>query len=256
MDYTQSKGNLVELQCIGKFIELGYECSIPYGNAAKYDFIVDVNGKFLRIQCKSSSHPIDKNTGEYNTDVIQFSCVSQTVNTQKTTRYTYDKTQIDYFATVFNNQVYLIPVEECSTHKTLRFTPPKNNNTNYNDAKNYEIEKIIPYSESLRQSKINFESRKNNIPSKEKRYCKKCGKEITVYSKSGLCASCVGAKNRVAVRPLREELKRLIRKSPFAEIGRMYNVTDNSIRKWCKAEGLPSKKSEINSISDEEWELI
>ena len=44
MEYTQSKGNLVELQCISKFIELGYECSIPYGNSAKYDFIADVNG--------------------------------------------------------------------------------------------------------------------------------------------------------------------------------------------------------------------
>lgn len=57
MNYTQSIGNIVELQCISKFIELGYEVSIPYGNGAKYDFIADVNGKFLRIQCKSCSNP-------------------------------------------------------------------------------------------------------------------------------------------------------------------------------------------------------
>lgn len=83
MDYTQSKGNLVELQCISKFIELGYECSIPYGNGAKYDFVVDVNGQFLRIQCKSASHPIDKSTGQYDINAIQFSCATQTTNTQK-----------------------------------------------------------------------------------------------------------------------------------------------------------------------------
>ena len=38
---TQVIGNATELKCIAKFIELGYECSIPYGNSAKYDFIVD-----------------------------------------------------------------------------------------------------------------------------------------------------------------------------------------------------------------------
>lgn len=162
MDYTQSKGNLVELQCISKFIELGYECSIPYGNGAKYDFVVDVNGQFLRIQCKSASHPIDKSTGQEDINAIQFSCTTRTTNTQKTVRHSYNKTQIDYFATAFNNQIYLVPVEECSTNKTLRFTPPKKNNPNYNDAKKYEIENIISYSEDLVQSKMNFKNRQSN----------------------------------------------------------------------------------------------
>lgn len=259
MDYTQSKGNLVELQCISKFIELGYECSIPYGNGAKYDFVVDVNGQLLRIQCKSASHPIDKSTGQYDINAIQFSCAAQTTNTQKTVRHLYDKTQIDYFATVFNNQVYLIPVEECSTSKTLRFTPPKNNNPNYNDAKKYMIENIIPCSENLIQSKINFENRQKNTNKKntnkdlKKIYCKKCGIEITIHSKSGLCSKCKSFQNRLVERPQREELKYLIRNLSFSEIGRKYNVSDNSIRKWCKAEKLPSKKSEIKSISDEDW---
>lgn len=31
MNYTQSIGNVVELKCIAKFIEMGYEVSIPYG---------------------------------------------------------------------------------------------------------------------------------------------------------------------------------------------------------------------------------
>ena len=32
----------------------------------------------------------------------------------------------------------------------------------------------------------------------------------------------------------------------FVAVGKMYNVTDNAIRKWCKRLGLPSKRSEIN----------
>ena len=146
MNYTQSIGNIVELQCISKFIELGYEVSIPYGNGAKYDFVADVNGEFLRIQCKSCSNPKSKGVaGGYDTSAIQITTMSQTTNTQKTVRHLYTKEQIDYFATYYNGQVYLIPVEECSTSKTLRFSPPQNGNNNYNKAEDYEIEKIINY---------------------------------------------------------------------------------------------------------------
>jgi hypothetical protein len=145
MDYTQSKGNVIELQCISKFIELGYECSIPYGNGAKYDFVADVNGTFLRIQCKSASYVIDKTTKLPDTNAIKFSCAATTTNTQKTVRHSYTKEDIDYFATAFNNQVYLIPVEECSTNKTLRFAPPKNNNSNYNKAEDYLITNMFSY---------------------------------------------------------------------------------------------------------------
>ena len=61
---------------------------------------------------------------------------------------------------------------------------------------------------------------------------------------------------RTVTRPLREELKQLIRTKPFTEIGKMYGVSDNAIRKWCDFENLPRKKQEINSYSDEEWKLI
>lgn len=195
MNYTQSIGNVIELQCISKFIELGYEVSIPYGNGAKYDFIADVNGKFLRIQCKSCSNPRAKGTlNGYDTSAIQISTVSQTTNTQKTTRHLYSKEQIDYFATYYKNQVYLIPVEECSTSKTLRFKPPQNGNNNYNKAEDYEIEKIINYSEELLASKEKFEERtkpkEDNVC-----YCSSCGEKISSYLKSGLCQECYSKKN-------------------------------------------------------------
>lgn len=157
MNYTQSIGNLNELKCIARFIELGYECSIPYGNGAKYDFIADIEGKLIRIQCKSSKNP--RKNGVVDENAIQISTVSQTTNTQKTTRHLYDSSQIDYFATYFNNKVYLIPVNECSTNKTLRFKPPLNGNENYNKAEDYEIEKIIPISTELLNSKKEFENR-------------------------------------------------------------------------------------------------
>ena len=97
------------------------------------------------------------------------------------------------------------------------------------------------------------------IPTKEqeqKYYCSSCGKEITNNSKSGLCSTCFNKSRRVCERPNREELKNLIRIKPFTHIAEMYGVSDKAISKWCISENLPSKKKDINSYSDKEWELI
>jgi transposase-like protein len=40
----------------------------------------------------------------------------------------------------------------------------------------------------------------------------------------------------------------LIQNLPFIKIAKIYNVSDNSIRKWCKFYGLPTKKSDLNKI--------
>lgn len=48
----------------------------------------------------------------------------------------------------------------------------------------------------------------------------------------------------------------MIRTIPFVKIAERYGVSDKSIVKWCKAENLPSKKKDINSFSDSEWEKI
>lgn len=101
----------------------------------------------------------------------------------------------------------------------------------------------------LRQDKIKLQTKNVYI-------CLSCGKEITRYSKSGLCKECAKKESRVIQRPSREELKILIRKKSFTEIARIYEVSDNAIRKWCKAENLPSRKKDINNINDAQWELI
>ena len=51
----------------------------------------------------------------------------------------------------------------------------------------------------------------------------------------------------------REELKNLIRTTPFTKIGEKYGVSDNTIRKWCDKYNLPRKAAEIKKISDEDW---
>lgn len=89
---------------------------------------------------------------------------------------------------------------------------------------------------------------------KKKNYCIDCGEIIT--SKAIRCEKCYRITTRKSERPLREELKFLIRTKSFKEIGRIYSVSDNAIRKWCISMDLPSKKTEIKKYSNEEWEKI
>ena len=71
-----------------------------------------------------------------------------------------------------------------------------------------------------------------------------------------MCHKCTSFKSRIVERPSREELKNLIRTKSFLEIAKIYQVSDNAIRKWCDAENLPRKKSDIKNISDQDWQNI
>ena len=83
--------------------------------------------------------------------------------------------------------------------------------------------------------------------------CSECGARITRDSKLQLCTTCFHKSQRVVDRPSREELKSLIRTTPFTRIGKMFSVTDNAVRKWCDSYNLPRRVSEIQTYSDEEW---
>ena len=90
--------------------------------------------------------------------------------------------------------------------------------------------------------------------SKKHQFCKRCGKEIYLYAQ--YCSECIHIQQRIVERPPREELKFLIKKYSFSEIGRKYNVSDNAIRKWCKNENLPYRKKDINQYTDQEWKQL
>lgn len=84
--------------------------------------------------------------------------------------------------------------------------------------------------------------------------CKKCN--AIIKTNSDYCRSCSNLLQRKVEHPTREQLKQMIRTMPFTQIGKKYGVKDNTIRKWCKTEHLPSTRQEINEYSDDEWELI
>lgn len=102
--------------------------------------------------------------------------------------------------------------------------------------------------------KINNQIEIEKLSISKNLFCKDCGVQITIYSKSGYCNSCA-QKHRAKVqnKPSREELKSLIRTLPFLKIATIYNVSDNAIRKWCDKYSLPRNKKDINNYSDAQW---
>ena len=129
-------GNITEIKVILAFIEQGFNVLSPYGDCERYDFVVEINSKFYKIQVKTS-HLEDGR--------INFSTASTHYSNGKCIHDTYTKKEIDYFATTYENQVYLIPVEECGGRsKSLRFEPTKNGQArNVSWAKDYTLEAVI-----------------------------------------------------------------------------------------------------------------
>ena len=95
---------------------------------------------------------------------------------------------------------------------------------------------------------------KNKNNKTQKKHCIDCGQEISYYAIR--CNVCEGKLRRKVERPTKEELKILIRNKSFVEIGKMFKVSDNSIRRWCDEYSLPRTKTEIKSYSEKEWALI
>lgn len=134
---SKYKGNITEFQCMLAFMKLGYNVLTPYGDCERYDFVVDVNGKFIKIQSKTASSEDDGAS-------FHFSCRSCNRKNGKIIHHKYTKNEIDYFATTFNNKVYLIPVEECGADKRLRILPTKNGQIRgITWANKYELEEIV-----------------------------------------------------------------------------------------------------------------
>jgi hypothetical protein len=120
---THFQGKITELQVANAFLQLGYQVSQPLVSDSRYDFIVDVKGKLLKIQVKTS-HFVEES------GYFVFATSSSHTNTKGTINRSYTKEEIDYFATMYNGNCYIISVSECgSREQRLRVQPTKNGQT-------------------------------------------------------------------------------------------------------------------------------
>ena len=134
------RGAITELYCQLHFLSLGYEVSAPI-SPCRYDFLVDLGSKIIRVQCKTARPTTD----EQEIGSIIFECRSSRNARQGNHEHkNYTKDEIDYFYTCWDGKGYLVPIEECSSSKTLRLKPAKNGVVKgMSFATDYEIEKIL-----------------------------------------------------------------------------------------------------------------
>lgn len=92
---------------------------------------------------------------------------------------------------------------------------------------------------------MNYDIRKQK---KQINYCKKCGKEISADAE--LCIECYGLSIRKVERPTANDLQIILKenKGNFTKVGQLFNVSDNTIRKWCKSYNLPFHSSDYKNI--------
>lgn len=130
-------GNLGEAKVLAKFVELGIQVYIPFGDGSTADLIADFNGKLNRIQIKS--------TEKDNDGSLVFSICSTVVRTGgEIQKHIYSAEEIDYFAlySSITDEVYLLPIKKAPTKKfSLRYKEPYNSKSN--KAEDFLITKIL-----------------------------------------------------------------------------------------------------------------
>jgi very-short-patch-repair endonuclease/transposase len=107
----------------------------------------------------------------------------------------------------------------------------------------FNMEKLSEFMEQIKNSekKIEFDYF-NYVPREKKKYFCSCGNTIT--NKAKKCESCARLDMRkVKNRPSKNELKKLIWEKPITELGKIFGVSDNAVRKWCKAYGITNLPS-------------
>lgn len=130
-------GEITEQQVALEFLKLGYLISKPLVQSSRYDFIVDIKHHLYKIQVK---------TGTLKEDAyIEFATSTSHTNTIGTINLSYSEEDVDFFATMFENECYLIPFNKCGKrNQRLRIVPTKNNQTQgILFAKDYHLHDII-----------------------------------------------------------------------------------------------------------------
>ena len=133
---TKEIGTAVESKILSFFVNCGYTISIPFGDNAKYDLILDKNNVLYRLQCKK---------GRVKGGCIVSNTTSHNPFTNKRCDYI---GKADYFAIyVYElDKIYMYPItDDCPKGEIkMRLTKPKNNQTlNIKFADNYDVKNFL-----------------------------------------------------------------------------------------------------------------
>jgi hypothetical protein len=126
-------GHRTEAAILSELVRRGYRVLLPFGVNQRYDLVLESDGQFLKVQCK---------TGRLRDGVIRFKSVSVQSNTKCIRARDYAG-EVDFFAVYCpeNAGVYLIPTDEVTPNVNfLRVDPTRNNQSKrVRWARDYEL---------------------------------------------------------------------------------------------------------------------
>lgn len=136
---SKDKGNIGEAIALAKFVELGVQVSVPFGDNARYDLIAEFNGKLNKIQVKYCSQITENNS-------IVCPCSSSTYHTKFGAHHIYTN-EVDYICFYLApwNEIILIPIDVIGSRQSIqvRRDPPKSNSSKVTLISDYSFEKTL-----------------------------------------------------------------------------------------------------------------
>ena len=116
---SKSVGDVTQSQVMAALLKRGKKVLMPFGDNSRYDLVVEEDGRFMRIQCK---------TGKLRQGAIAFSVASSQYH-RGGKRRNY-RGEVDAFGVYCpeNEKVYIIPIDELPLVREakLRLAPPGN----------------------------------------------------------------------------------------------------------------------------------
>jgi len=107
--HAKRRGEWAEMRFMAMATENGIEVAKPYGEMARYDFVVEHAGKFARVQVKSTMHRNGRG----------YAC------TMRGWRGPYGRNEFDYVAVylILEDLWYIVPVKDIRGQWTLSLNP-------------------------------------------------------------------------------------------------------------------------------------
>lgn len=132
---TNERGSLSEGIILAEALRCGFTVSVPWGNKARYDLILEIEGELIKIQCK---------TGKLVNDSIRVKLTSSYLTSSGSVMHGYTKQDVDYFAIYCpqNNKKYLLPISEVVGQKSINLRISQTNR-NYMSGTKYADDYIF-----------------------------------------------------------------------------------------------------------------
>ena len=137
---TKSIGDFGEAKVLAKFLELGYDVYLPFGENTRVDMIIDIDGELYKIQVKTCSK-VHNGCSKFN---LLTGCYRSGYDGAYLHKY--DNTQIDYFA-LYNielDEIYFVHINEANSSSIwIRNHESKTKLQKIRNSEDYLIDNIL-----------------------------------------------------------------------------------------------------------------